>query len=168
MNDNHRERDGTEESDSPEETRNAENRPKRGAIVVGVDGSAGSGTALDWVVMVRQPPHFYSVDGAWPQALDPSWATSLALPVAAGRAVARLAEDAARGHDVSITSEAIEGHPAAVLLPNPSATAVLAVGSRGHGGFAGALLGPVSQHVVAHARCLVVAVPDLPREAVES
>lgn len=60
---------------------------------------------------------------------------------------------------VTITREAIEGHAANVLLGTVTESDLLVLGSRGHGEFAGALLGSISQHAVSHARCPVVVVP---------
>lgn len=60
---------------------------------------------------------------------------------------------------VRITQEAVEGHAAQVLLDSVSGGDMLVVGSHGHGGFLGAVLGSVSQRVVSHSRCPVVVVP---------
>jgi nucleotide-binding universal stress UspA family protein len=52
----------------------------------------------------------------------------------------------------------VHGHPAQVLLNVADRADLLVVGSRGHGGVAGALLGSVSQHCAHHARCPVLIV----------
>lgn len=49
-----------------------------------------------------------------------------------------------------------EGDAAQVLIELADGADLLVVGSRGHGGFTGALLGSVSQHCVHHSRCPVV------------
>ena len=142
-----------------------------GRIVIGVDGSAGSTAALEWAVreaelrggsvhavMAWQHPRTNAAN-AWGLGMDPSIDSQRALATAAAGEAARLGEEASQGRDVAMTREAVEGHPAQALLAVAEDTDLLVVGSRGHGGFIGLLLGSVSQHVVAHARCPVVVVP---------
>ena len=57
---------------------------------------------------------------------------------------------------VKISSTVREGNAAPILLEAADGSDLLVVGSRGHGGFAEALLGSVSQHCVHHAPCPVV------------
>jgi nucleotide-binding universal stress UspA family protein len=76
-------------------------------------------------------------------------------------AIARAVRDISTSGEAlpQITSESVEGHPAQVLLDAADQADLLVVGARGHGGFAAALLGSISQHVVTLARCPVVVVP---------
>ena len=60
--------------------------------------------------------------------------------------------------DVQVTTEVVEGPPAPALIDASKDADLLVVGTRGHGGFAGMLLGSVSQHLTAHAACTVVVV----------
>jgi nucleotide-binding universal stress UspA family protein len=53
-------------------------------------------------------------------------------------------------------------HAAPALLAAAEEAELLVVGSRGHGGFAEALLGSVSQHCVQHAACPVVIIRGAP------
>jgi nucleotide-binding universal stress UspA family protein len=59
---------------------------------------------------------------------------------------------------VPVSAQVKEGNAAQVLLDAAAGADLLVVGSRGHGGFAEALLGSVSQHCVHHAPCAVVIV----------
>lgn len=54
-----------------------------------------------------------------------------------------------------------EGHAAQVLIEFSADTDMLVVGSRGHGGFAGLLLGSVSAYCTEHGKCPVVVVPHV-------
>ena len=74
----------------------------------------------------------------------------------AAEAVARAA-----GLDPAVVCEprVLEGHEARVILEEARDASQVVVGSRGHGGFTGLLLGSISQQVVNHARCPVTVVP---------
>ena len=57
-----------------------------------------------------------------------------------------------------VESELKQGHPRQVLVDSSADADLLVVGSRGLGGFAGMLLGSVSDHCARHAKCPVVIV----------
>jgi len=58
--------------------------------------------------------------------------------------------------DVEVQTTVVEGHPAPSLIQASRDAELLVLGSRGHGEFAGMLLGSVTQHCVATAHCPVL------------
>ncbi len=139
-------------------------------IVVGVDGSPSSKAALRWAVRQAE------LTGASVEAV-----TAWHLPVVAGGvpfapagildgtdfgeiAAKALSEAISQTVDavspVKISSTVTEGDAAHVLLEAADGADMLVVGSRGHGGFTGALLGSVSQHCAHHAHCPLVIVRE--------
>jgi nucleotide-binding universal stress UspA family protein len=63
---------------------------------------------------------------------------------------------------ISVQATIVEGRPAMVLVEASERADLLVVGSRGHGEFAGMLLGSVSEHCVTNAHCpvLVLRAPE--------
>jgi nucleotide-binding universal stress UspA family protein len=138
-------------------------------IVVGVDGSDSSRAALHWAY--NEAAHHgadINVIAAWAPPSIPMAPPYGALPAegytdqprvaALGLLESFTAELEERDPAVGLSTSIEEGTPAHVLIERSKEADLLVVGSRGHGGFAGMLLGSVSQHLVAHAHCPVVVV----------
>jgi nucleotide-binding universal stress UspA family protein len=60
--------------------------------------------------------------------------------------------------DVQVTSRVLEGRPQDVLAGKSEHAQLVVVGSRGHSGLTGLLLGSVSQSLLHHAHCSVAIV----------
>lgn len=135
-------------------------RPPVGRIVVGVDGSPESEAALRWAAgQARLAGCSLHAVYAWDLPFGyglidraaPDWPAHAERTLADAVSAAVGEEDAA-----TVQQEVIEGPPAEMLLRRAEDADLLVVGSRGRGGFAGLLLGSVSQHLAAHGPCLVV------------
>jgi nucleotide-binding universal stress UspA family protein len=133
-------------------------------IVVGVDGSPSSVHALEWAIhQAELTGDVIDAVNAWHFPNDYGMPVG-DLPDFAGlgaeildKAIAE-ARNATGQAAAEIHPHVVEGNPAQALLDLAKGADLLVVGSRGHGGFTGALLGSVSQHVVHHAPCPVVVV----------
>ena len=140
-------------------------------IVVGVDGSTGSATALRWAIrQAERTGATVEAVSTWQNPAMSGYAIGWAPMAYDGDSLATIAEktltetvaDVTAQHttSVDIVTHVVQGHPAEILLHAANGADLLVVGSRGHGTFAGILLGSVSQHCVQHAPCPVVVVPQ--------
>ena len=139
----------------------------RQRIVVGVDGSSASVKALEWALEQAE------ATGAKVEAVQ-AWEVPvmygtgmMVLPhgeefeKAANQSLAAaVAQATERRPGVPVETHSVSGHPAKTILDMAEGADLLVVGSRGHGGFVGSLVGSVSQYCVAHAKCPVVVVRD--------
>jgi nucleotide-binding universal stress UspA family protein len=143
-------------------------------IVVGVDGSEGSGEALRLaaaeaalrgaklriVCAWEIPATVYA--GAWGMAADQSSGFEERAREVAAEAGAEVARTEP---SVDWECRAVHGQAADVLARESRGCELLVVGSRGRGGFKSLVLGSVSLQVVHHATCPVMIAPHPPAAA---
>lgn len=140
--------------------------PRR--ILVGVDGSESSREALRWAarfakidnapitaVMTWNVSPVYG-DTYFPDNWDPKGDAARVLTEAVDAAFEGLEKPA----DIELV--VAQGQPTKVLLEEGENAQMIVVGSRGHGGFTGLLLGSVSSSVAAHSKCPVLVVHGAP------
>ena len=148
-------------------------------IVVGIDGSQGSQSALRFALEeARLRSATLRVVHAFVLPLsdvapDPFL---LEFPSVPGPELEAIAQDLERGArsliddalervvggaaaDVPVERIVVEGSPAATIIAEAEGADLLVVGSRGHGRVHDLLLGSVSQQCVSHAPCPVAIVP---------
>ncbi|MER6098604.1 universal stress protein [Streptomyces sp. NPDC001728] len=134
-------------------------------LVVGVDGSDASLTALDWAVdeAVRHGLPLRIVHASlWEryEGVVPAWATDRPSgQILAENIVGTAAERARRrAPDLPLTTDVLAEDASGALLREGGTGAILVVGSRGRGEFADLLLGSVGLVVAARAHGPVVVV----------
>jgi nucleotide-binding universal stress UspA family protein len=137
-------------------------------LVVGVDGSDGSRAAVRWAANEarRRGVALVAVE-AWefsplifaadvPMALD-DLRSNVEEHLQAF--VAEELGPVGERDGLAVEERVIEQAPVPALLSQCGPEDLLVVGSRGRGGFAGLLLGSVSQQLASHAPCPVVIIP---------
>lgn len=144
--------------------------------MVGVDGSPASRAALRWAVeQAALAGATVEAVAAWSHAEGYEWqarATNygwVPLPTLPSRADVQestaaelrrvVTEELGDESAADVRQSTPEGHAAAVLLEIARDARMLVLGRRGHGGFAGLLLGSVTRHCSEHAPCPVVIIP---------
>ena len=141
-------------------------RPERQErIVVGVDGSASSIKALEWALeQARRTGAKVEAVQAW-EVPTMYGSGMMVLPggeefdKSARQSLEAAVNNALGGRtDVPVEHHTVGGHPAKSLIDMAEGADLLVVGSRGHGGFVGTLVGSVSQYCVSHASCPVVVI----------
>lgn len=143
-----------------------------GPVVVGVDGSTGSSQAVEFALAeaAARGAELVAVS-AWSAHLSSRTEDALPLVYDASDIEATqarllreaLADGRQRWPRVVVREEVRHGRPAPLLLQASAGAQLMVVGARGRGGFAGLLLGSVSQAVLHHASCPVAIIRhDLP------
>ncbi|MFH9177473.1 universal stress protein [Streptomyces albogriseolus] len=143
---------------------------EKGPVVVGVDGSAAGERAIDFAfaeASLRGAPlraiHAWTLWNAPPSQLHEGADTYVAMPKGVAEAEERLVSEALAGcreryPGVSVESRAPRSQTREALIEASRSARLLVVGARGRGGFAGLMLGSVSQAVLHHAHCPVAVV----------
>jgi nucleotide-binding universal stress UspA family protein len=155
--------DNVNDNTSADGTTESGAEPVRGHIIVAVDGSPVSDLATDRAADAAARRHvplevLHVVE--WPPAHEKDHYAAQ-LREEAGALVGKAAERARLRHpDLRIVTTVAFAHTITTLEEATDRAALLVLGSRGLGGFAGLLMGSVSLSVAAAARCPVLVVRE--------
>jgi nucleotide-binding universal stress UspA family protein len=134
-------------------------------VIVGVDGSAPSKAALRWAARICERtgnPIEAVIAWEWPRSYG--WSPMLEEwhPDAEAEKMLQQTLDDVFGSQrpAGVVASVRHGAPRNVLIEASDGAEMLVVGSRGHGGFTGLLLGSVSAACAEHAHCPVVVVRE--------
>ncbi|MBT1001610.1 universal stress protein [Paenarthrobacter sp. DKR-5] len=129
-------------------------------IVVGVDGSPSSVLALKWAGrLVPEVGTSITAVAVWQFQLafgtytPVDWHPEEIAETILAEAIVQAFGD---NPPCPVETKTCRGQAAQVLIEESRTAALVVVGSRGHGGFAGLLLGSVSSAVAEHAKCPVL------------
>jgi nucleotide-binding universal stress UspA family protein len=147
-------------------------------VVVGIDGSAGAREALRWAAAeARLRQTRLRVVNAWTFGFAGAGGGGYGYPYMGGSADTlpdagfndlhqaaqalldqEISDAGVEADGLEVERAVVQGGPVEALVNAVTGRDLLVVGSRGHGGFAGLLLGSVSQQCAHHAPCPVVIV----------
>jgi nucleotide-binding universal stress UspA family protein len=149
----------------PKEPSMSTHQITEGSVVVGVDGSRSSESAVRWAAnearRTRRPLHLIhalenEVVLSDKQPLGTKEAPAISDPiVTAAMDVARMTAP-----DVQMTPHSLTGFAPTTLIAASQVAGTVVVGSHGHHAIPNALLGSVSQQVAIHSSCPVVVVRE--------
>jgi nucleotide-binding universal stress UspA family protein len=135
----------------------SDSSPEQFQIVVGFDGSEGSKRALTWAADEARA-HGGSLRAVYAWRPGEFGSEEEQVAIAQKRLDEWIVEALGESPGVTVDTVSAPGHAAKVLLDNAAGAQMLVVGSRGHGGFTGLLLGSVGQHVATHSETPVVVI----------
>ena len=139
----------------------------RGVVLVAIDGSAGSASAIAFgVEEARRRNAALRLIHVWhaPTLLGGGqWILPPEIEARIGGSVQELVDAASTrarelGPELDVTADAVQGPVIPSIVAASAEADILIVGSRGHGGFAELVLGSVGQGTAQHAHCPVTIV----------
>lgn len=141
-------------------------------IVVGVDGSDVASSALKksvreaelWGGRLTAVAAVPIASGGTMMSWLPTAVDRTALMEDIKESLNKAVDSVLEGHELTVARHVLDGAAASLLIEFSTAVDMVVVGTRGHGGFAGVLLGSTSQTVIAHSTCPVMVVPSAHRD----
>ncbi|MFM9085952.1 MAG: universal stress protein [Acidimicrobiia bacterium] len=139
-------------------------------VIVGTDGSPSSTRAVEWAAREAQSHGaLLEILHGWtmPLMVDPGGMVPMVgvspddMQRQAERVVAGAITAAKAIAGDYVMGKVEQRSPAGFLVEESRHADLVVVGSRGHGGFVGLVLGSVAQQVATHAHCPVVVVPPV-------